>query len=341
MQNKTDLHPPQFERQGLPYSDELRERARILTKSSVFLEQCSERVRDLYQAKLAAISGPPVTLINEIDDQAPSISFEFIQECLHREGVVSLPLDYLIGCECPSIEGSNRGCKAASCACLDNMSERYSPYVGHGERKGTLSDRHLNTRQAIFECSSLCRCGPDCRNRLVQHGRKVPLEIFKTEKCGWGLRCPVDLRKGDFIDIYKGEIITVTEAGKRDARRNIVDIYTFALDKFNAENKHNEYAELHQYVIDGEFCGGPSRFINHSCNPNVRIFSVSYHRDDPSLYDLAFFACTAIPAGTELTFNYTDSDTQSRRTTTSKTERDGMTKCCCGAGRKCQGYLWL
>jgi len=69
----------------------------------------------------------------------------------------------------------------------------------------------------VYECNDRCGCGPGYKNRNVQHGRKVPLEIFKTsDKRGFGLRCLEDLREGQFIDTYLGEIIADAEAKRRE-----------------------------------------------------------------------------------------------------------------------------
>ena len=60
------------------------------------------------------------------------------------------------------------------------------------------------------------------------------------------------------------------------------------------------------YVCDGMDVGGPTRFMNHSCEPNCRIFTVSYNHADHRIYDIAFFTIDDIPPGTELTFDYKD-----------------------------------
>lgn len=65
------------------------------------------------------------------------------------------------------------------------------------------------------------------------------------------------------------------------------------------------------YVCDGREMGGPTRFMNHSCKPNCRIYTVSYNHADRNIYDLAFFASEEIPAYTELTFDYKDDGDQS------------------------------
>lgn len=89
-----------------------------------------------------------------------------------------------------------------------------------------------------------------------------------------------------------------------------------------------------KYVIDGEFYGGPTRFINHSCEPNCRQFSVFFNKGNPYIYEIAFFATRDIPKGTELTFDYFDEDSHEPN------EFDPeLMRCLCGA-KNCRGTLW-
>jgi histone-lysine N-methyltransferase SUV39H len=91
------------------------------------------------------------------------------------------------------------------------------------------------------------------------------------------------------------------------------------------------------YVVDGEHMGGPTRFMNHSCEPNCCQFTVSYNNGDPKVYDLAFFAKHDIQANTELTFDY--KDTEESEEMEDREPEEGMAECLCGA-EKCRKYLW-
>lgn len=88
------------------------------------------------------------------------------------------------------------------------------------------------------------------------------------------------------------------------------------------------------YVVDGQKFGSATRFMNHSCNPNCKIITVSTtnHADD-RLYYLAFFALRDIPAGTELTFDYNPGWDG-----TNKFDPSAV-RCLCGE-EKCRGQLW-
>ncbi|XP_009078701.1 PREDICTED: histone-lysine N-methyltransferase SETDB2 [Acanthisitta chloris] len=64
----------------------------------------------------------------------------------------------------------------------------------------------------IYECSVLCRCDKlKCQNRVVQHGIQVRLQVFNTEKKGWGVRCLDDIDKGTFVCTYSGRLMSRAE----------------------------------------------------------------------------------------------------------------------------------
>ena len=61
-------------------------------------------------------------------------------------------------------------------------------YHGTGKRKECLRGKVLESRHPIYECHASCACGVDCRNRVVERGRKIPLQIFRTDNGrGWGM----------------------------------------------------------------------------------------------------------------------------------------------------------
>ena len=207
--------------------------------------------------------------------------------------------------------------------------------------------------------------------------------VQKLMLIGPGLRCPQALRKGEFIDTYRGEIITSEEANNRGKKRSQdEENYFMNFDKhtlseaitkseflrdfpdqvqWHEEQLRDDNWEIYpnregeemwlnpeyepcKYVCDGMYMGGPTRFMNHSCDPNCRLFTVSFNHSDPHLYELAFFALEEIPAGTELTFDYKDEDDRSVITyeqALEVEERDGYMpqRCLCGS-KQCKGYFF-
>lgn len=222
----------------------------------------------------------------------------------------------------------------------------------------------------IYECHSGCACSAECPNRVVERGRRIPLQIFRTEGRGWGeffrflslplltsprlipsprstplqththttpgVRSTVDIKKGQFVDRYIGEIITAAEsARRRKLSSHKKDVYLFDLDKFHDPASLDPRLREPPHVVDGEFMSGPTRFINHSCDPNLRIYSrVGDHVDKP-LHDLALFAVRDVPRGTELTFDYTAGVVEDE----AGGDRAGMTRCLCGS-ENCRGWLF-
>lgn len=227
-----------------------------------------------------------ITVENNVDFEKSPSTFDYINDCVAGEGVV-IPDDPLIGCDCED------GCSSKSNCCGKQLGSSYA-YTSTG---------HLRLAQgnAIFECNKRCKCGPECSNRVVQHGRKHSLTIFKTSNGrGWGVRTDRVIAKGQYICEYVGEIITNKEA---EARGHIYDAekrtYLFDLDCNSiVENTEN------LYTIDACKVGNVSRMINHSCDPNIGTWSVWINCLDLDIPKICFFALRRIEAGEELSFDY-------------------------------------
>ena len=146
------------------------------------------------------------------------------------------------------------------------------------------------------------------------------------------------------MDKYVGEIITAAEAQRRRRASNIAqrkDVYLFALDKFSDPESMDERLSGPPFEVDGEYKAGPTRFINHSCLPNLRSFARVGDHADKHIHDLAFFAVRDIPSGEELTFDYVDGveDGVLAEDLNDPEIRKNMERCLCGE-RQCRGWLW-
>lgn len=372
----------------------------------------AQKLRALFLENLKKLQGPSITLVNDLDDTSPPIEFDFITESIIGKGVEPVDPDFMSGCICSPENGRLCGCELRACKCLD-LSARDSkgnvnfPYSVGKFHFHCLRSFYLESRHHIYECNARCNCRSNCKNKVVQRGRQLPLEIFKTKDRGWGkqshhthylprprlssnadsfkgLRCSETLQKGQFIDTYRGEIITDEEAVKREQKRSLNDNnYLMNLDKhtplrliFPEEVADlvtpNEFQDIKDrvdkdlyetskddetgnimwlnpfykppYVIDGMNHGSPSRFMNHSCDPNCRLFTVSQNHADTRIYDIAFFTLQVIPAGTELTFDYKDEEDRTRITDEMahnifETHGYMPTKCLCGT-KSCRGYFF-
>lgn len=107
-----------------------------------------------------------------------------------------------------------------------------------------------------------------------------------NETLGFGLFTNKDLKKGDYIGEYLG-----------DVRR---------LYRFHPETNYYCLAypqapwAIRLYVIDSKEAGNESRFINHSFTPNLDMKIAN----ENNLMHILLFANQDIPKGTQLTLNY-------------------------------------
>ncbi|KAF4625815.1 hypothetical protein G7Y89_g12349 [Cudoniella acicularis] len=288
-----------------------------------------------------------ICIINEIDNDVLPENFTFIPESEYGEGITLPDESFFSGCEC----SSNRQCKYEKCHCLQDMTilektGRHGEAYTYSLDSATyiLKDAYLESRLPIYECHQACKCDENCPNRVVGRGRELPLKIFKTaDGRGWGVRCDYSIKKGQFVDKYVGEVITSEETEIRRKASDIAqkkDVYLFELDKFKGDADRDP-SLANTVFVDGEFRSGPTRFINHSCDPNLRIFARVGDHSLKRFHDLAFFAIKDIPAGTELTFDYVDGVDEEKLAIESKDKKKQkqMTKCLCKS-KKCRGYLW-
>jgi [histone H3]-lysine9 N-trimethyltransferase SUV39H len=145
-----------------------------------------------------------ITIVNETQDEAVlPPAFRFINHSTLGDGVTHAEDSFRSGCECARDEL----CQFRGCHCLAEVDDsedddggggdegpgarqnrRLQVYAYHtrGARAGIMRSRILRTRAPLYECHSRCTCSTNCPNRVVQRGRQVPLQIFRTEDRGWG-----------------------------------------------------------------------------------------------------------------------------------------------------------
>ncbi|KAM5432432.1 putative [histone H3]-lysine(4) N-trimethyltransferase [Microsporum ferrugineum] len=287
----------------------------------------SDRLEALYKQKLSRIQGPPIHFVARNMAHKVDFNFDFIDSYKLHDGVEVLGPEFLCGCSCTEC---GRDC---SCLFLESDSNKLiNPYQDgqHGSR--VLTPEFIKKRAAVIqECSSRCNCsGSNCLNHVVYRGRQVELEIFQTNNRGFGIRSPNPIERGQFIDIYVGEVIVKTSSNAReeafDTRKH--SSYLFSLDFYEGYEGVDA-----NYVVDGRKFGSITRFMNHSCNPTCKMFAAT-QTNDMKVYQLAFFAVRDIPAGTELTFDY-----HPRWKKKNQKIDPSATKCLCGESN-CRGQLW-
>ncbi|KAK6645012.1 hypothetical protein RUM43_001288 [Polyplax serrata] len=234
------------------------------------------------EAKILKAGDNGIVIRNDVDfDVFPK--FRYVVE-MKFDRKIKVPIDPPLGCEC-------KGRCREQTYCCGPMAGAMLAYD---------SSKRLKTfeKVPIYECNKKCKCLKDCRNRVVQNGRSVKLCIFKTKKSGWGVKAMEEIEAGTFVCEYIGEMITESEAIQRDEDNYEKKAsYLFDLD-FNPDLG----SEL--YCIDTEYYGNVSRFINHSCNPNLIVCPVWVDCLDPNMPRLAFFARRRIMVNEEIAFDY-------------------------------------
>ena len=203
-----------------------------------------------------------ITVENDIDKVTPPFDYKYITENCYGEGVPNpTTTETLCGCSCFAL---GKKCGPRSGQCCPNLAQSQFAY--------TMSGRvRVDPGIPIYECNSRCSCPPDCANRVVQHGRKIPLCIFRTPNGrGWGVKTTVPIKVNMFVSEYVGEVITSSEAEKRDKEYQKEGLfYLFDLDFNDLENP--------AFIIDGTRTGNISHFFNHSVSRGTRA-ECSEHR---------------------------------------------------------------
>uniref|UniRef100_A0A673WN94 Euchromatic histone-lysine N-methyltransferase 1b n=1 Tax=Salmo trutta TaxID=8032 RepID=A0A673WN94_SALTR len=225
--------------------------------------------------------GVPVPCVNSVDSEPCPDNYKYVPDnCVTSPMNIDKNITHLQYCVCKD------DCSSSSCMC-----GQLSLRCWYDKDGRLLPEFCREEPPLIFECNHACSCWRTCKNRVVQNGLRVRLQLFRTSRMGWGVRTLQEIPQGTFVCEYVGEIISDAEA---DVREN--DSYLFNLD-----GKEGDV-----YCIDARFYGNISRFINHMCEPNLFPCRVFTAHQDLRFPHIAFFTCETIKAGEELGFDYGD-----------------------------------
>uniref|UniRef100_A0A4W5N639 Euchromatic histone-lysine N-methyltransferase 2 n=1 Tax=Hucho hucho TaxID=62062 RepID=A0A4W5N639_9TELE len=223
----------------------------------------------------------PIPCVNAVDDEGCPSDYKYVSENCETSAMnIDRNITHLQHCSC------TEDCSSSNCLC-----GQLSIRCWYDKDHRLLQEFNKIEPPLIFECNLACSCYRTCKNRVVQAGIKVRLQLYRTEKMGWGVRALQDIPQGTFICEYVGELISDAEADVRED-----DSYLFDLD-----NKDGEV-----YCIDARYYGNISRFINHLCDPNIIPVRVFMLHQDLRFPRIAFFSSRDILTGQELGFDYGD-----------------------------------
>lgn len=156
----------------------------------------------------------------------------------------------------------------------------------------------------VYECNQNCHCSRSCQNRVLQNGVQVKVEVYKTEEKGWAVRACEQILHGAFVCEYIGEIIDEQEATIRRKRYGEEGCsYLYEIDAY-CNDMSRLIEEQDPYVIDATTYGNVSRYINHSCLPNLTNHQVIVESMDCQLAHIGLYASRDIAIGEELTYDY-------------------------------------
>ncbi|XP_031433094.1 histone-lysine N-methyltransferase EHMT1 isoform X5 [Clupea harengus] len=223
----------------------------------------------------------PVPCVNAVDSEPCPDNYKYIPDnCVTSPMNIDKNITHLQYCVCKD------DCSSTNCMC-----GQLSLRCWYDKEGRLLPEFCAEEPPLIFECNHACSCWRTCKNRVVQNGLRLRLQLFRTRVMGWGVKTLQDIPQGTFVCEYVGEIISDAEA---DVREN--DSYLFSLD--------NKVGDV--YCIDARFYGNISRFINHLCEPNLFPCRVFTSHQDLRFPRVAFYASKNIRAGEELGFDYGD-----------------------------------
>ncbi|KAH7846567.1 hypothetical protein Vadar_015622 [Vaccinium darrowii] len=219
---------------------------------------------------------------------------------------------------CLGAESLQLGCACAHSSCSPGMCDHVYLFDNDYEDAKDIYGKPMRGRfpydekrriileegYLVYECNYSCRCSRSCQNRVLQNGVQVKLEVFKTEKKGWAVRAREAIPSGTFVCEYVGEVIDEKEADKRRNRYGVEGWgYLYNIDTDKGDMSRLIGGQV-PYLIDAMNYGNVSRYINHSCSPNLVNHQVLVESMDSQLAHIGLYASGDIDAGEELTYDY-------------------------------------
>ncbi|EMD41544.1 hypothetical protein CERSUDRAFT_90112 [Gelatoporia subvermispora B] len=254
-----------------------------------------------WQKAALEVGAAPISIVNDVnDEEIPPLpgGFRYCERKYVRAPDVpqsAEAMNLLVMCDCDDLCMNAQICQCQDPSDLFNdFEEREFAYDTQGRFKFNVP-----SGVDVIECNKSCVCPRLCPNRVAQLPRDVPLEIFRTTDRGWGVRSTVSIPAGKVIGIYTGELIRRDEADIRVEHRS----YIFDLDMHEGPN--HDIDESQRFSVDSYAVGNWSRFLNHSCEPNLKVYPVVWDTiPEANQPYLAFAATQAVGARTEFTIDY-------------------------------------
>jgi len=248
----------------------------------------------------------PWKWINVYNDKTPGGTFLPVEKNICHPGVyIDLDDSFLETCSCIG------KCKPETCECRNDVSLCTTQYDRHGRI------RLLPKEMVIVECNRKCKCSDNCTNRTLQKGpvkKSLKLQLFFFPGKGWGVQTIAYIPSKTFCCEYVGEVISEELAeyrGQLYDKEGLSYLWTQTYSGFrhlDAEKPdsidESDEKDLDAFTIDATAYGHMSRFINHSCDPNLFAVIVYTESRDPRDCRVGFYSKKEILPNSELTIDY-------------------------------------
>ncbi|KAG8933011.1 hypothetical protein FRC02_000198 [Tulasnella sp. 418] len=357
-QSRSDSSP-----NSLFHQDEQEEEERRQEElTSIMNGAYRENLQEQWDHAISSTGAARVTIVcSDPDDEGrcPRLpqDFQYLESDFEYDREIPQPdsedADPALGCfcrpTCNAIPGLNVTC---GCQARSRFSEPQFAYDKKGFfRFNNVDEEAHNANAIVYECTECCSCGSTCPNRTSQRPRTIPIEIYETQQCGWGVRCPDRLPKGTVLGFFTGKIITREKAARLEQyrRQEYIDRqeylaqererqssedsgrskrrgrefredeedpefmdrrdYIFDIDAEELRDDDEDtatHAPMQKYSVDAWASGNWTRFINHSCDPNAKVYTAMVHppSQDSLPGRIVFVTIKDVPPGRELTIDY-------------------------------------
>ncbi|CAN8061462.1 unnamed protein product [Agarophyton chilense] len=194
------------------------------------------------------------------------------------------------------------------CTCLPgNAKEKKDG----SENRVACSNELCENRHLRIECvPGECGAGSYCQNQRLQRLEYAKFKMTSFEHKGVGLMADEDIRAGDLIGEYQGEVISMETFKER-------------MREYQGERHFYFMTLTNKLVIDASRKSQATRFLNHSCDPNAETQKWNAGGEPR----VGIYAVRDISKGEEITFDYG-----------ARSIEKGSAPCVCGSS-KCRGTL--
>ncbi|CAH8547196.1 unnamed protein product [Schistosoma mattheei] len=282
----------------------------VLKQGLPLISMHAEQLPENELLSLNALNVNTIIDPNMQDHQLSSVleSFSFIEANIYTDEYlidnIKKSYESLTVCSCKSSTVINSETITGSNLCSTNNSCHH--FLSRVECKPQICS-FLETDCGNRRFSLLLNAAYTTNTTTTKQDDKHLFNVVRTINRGYGLKTLTSFQQGDLVIEYSGEVIDIAEANRRIIEAlgpNALSSITSSRKGFHplSETYLARFSSQLNLVLDSGTKGNLSRFINHSCEPNLiaECWTVDgYPR-------LGLFACRPIEANEELTINYID-----------------------------------